>query len=50
MKLRPILMEAAVVLAGAVLAALVIRQVPGLRSWIAQAWADTPGGCSCNDK
>lgn len=34
--------EALIVLGGAVLAALIISQVPGLRAWIQQQWGDTP--------
>lgn len=34
--------EALIVIGGAVLAALVISQVPGLKAWIAKQWGDTP--------
>ena len=34
--------EAIIVLGGAVLAALVIGQLPGLRDWIKAQWGDTP--------
>lgn len=34
--------EALIVIGGAVLAALVISQVPGLRAWISKQWGDTP--------
>lgn len=34
--------EALIVIGGAVLAALVISQVPGLKAWISKQWGDTP--------
>lgn len=34
--------EAAIVIGGAALAALVISQLPGLKDWIAKQWGDTP--------
>lgn len=34
--------EALIVIGGAILAALVISQVPGLRAWIQKQWGDTP--------
>lgn len=34
--------EAAIVLGGAVLAAYIIGQLPGLRAWIKSQWGDTP--------
>ena len=34
--------EAFIVIGGAVLAALVISQVPGLKAWISKQWGDTP--------
>ena len=34
--------EAVIVLGGAIIAALVIGQLPGLRDWIKAQWADTP--------
>lgn len=34
--------EALVVIGGAILAAVVISQVPALRDWIKKQWADTP--------
>lgn len=34
--------EAVIVLGGAIIAALVIGQLPGLRDWIKSQWADTP--------
>lgn len=34
--------EALIVIGGAVLAALVISQVPALRDWIKLQWQDTP--------
>lgn len=34
--------EALIVIGGAVLAALVISQVPGLGAWISKQWGDTP--------
>jgi hypothetical protein len=39
--------ETAVVLGGALLAALIVGQWPAAREWIARQWA--PGdGCDCN--
>jgi hypothetical protein len=35
--------EALIVLGGALLAALIIGQLPGVRAWIKAQWADTPG-------
>ncbi|MBB1076907.1 hypothetical protein HUU62_21110, partial [Rhodoferax sp. 4810] len=37
-----VLREALIVLGGAILAALVVGQLPGLRDWIKAQWADTP--------
>ena len=34
--------EALIVLGGAVIAALVIGQLPGLKKWIKDQWEDTP--------
>ena len=34
--------EAVIVLAGAIVAAAVIGQLPGVRAWIKQQWGDTP--------
>lgn len=34
--------EAAIVIGGAALAALIISQLPGLKAWIAKQWGDTP--------
>lgn len=34
--------EALIVIGGAILAAVVISQVPRLRDWIKKQWADTP--------
>ncbi|WP_009518564.1 hypothetical protein [Hydrogenophaga sp. PBC] len=34
--------EALIVIGGAVLAALVISQLPGLKAWIQRQWGDTP--------
>lgn len=34
--------EALIVIGGAIVAALVISQVPGLRAWISKQWGDTP--------
>lgn len=34
--------EALIVIVGALLAALVIGQLPGVRSWIKAQWDDTP--------
>lgn len=41
-KFSAISQEAMIVLGGAVLAALVIGQLPGLRDWIKAQWGDTP--------
>lgn len=37
-----IVTEGMIVLGGAILAALIIGQLPGLRTWIKDQWADTP--------
>lgn len=37
-----VMREAVVVIGGAVVAALIIGQLPGLRAWIASQWADAP--------
>ena len=37
-----IVREGLIVLGGAILAALVIGQLPSLRDWIKAQWADTP--------
>lgn len=34
--------EALIVVGGAILAALIIGQVPALREWIKEQWGDTP--------
>lgn len=34
--------EAVIVLAGAVLAAVIIGQLPGLKAWIKTQWGDVP--------
>lgn len=34
--------EVVTVIAGAVLAALIIGRLPGVRAWIKAQWADTP--------
>lgn len=34
--------EALIVIGGAVLAALIIGQMPGVRAWISKQWGDTP--------
>jgi len=34
--------EALLVIGGALLAALIIGQLPGVRAWIKQQWGDTP--------
>lgn len=34
--------EALIVIGGAILAALIISQVPGLKAWISKQWGDTP--------
>ena len=34
--------EALIVLGGALLAALIVGQIPGLRDWIKSQWLDTP--------
>ena len=34
--------EAVIVLAGAIVAAAVIGQLPGVKAWIKQQWGDTP--------
>lgn len=39
-----IVKEALIVLGGAIVAALVVGQLPGLRAWIKTQWADTPQG------
>lgn len=40
--------EAVIVLAGAVLAAFIIGNVPELRAWISRQWANEKRGTSCN--
>lgn len=40
--LSKVTQEAAIVLGGAILAAFVIGQFPGLRDWIKKQWGDTP--------
>lgn len=40
--LNSIAHETLVVLAGALLAALIVGQVPGLRDWMRAQWLDTP--------
>ncbi len=41
--------EAVIVLGGAILAAVIIGQIPELRAWIARQWAGAkPGGCTCS--
>lgn len=35
---RDVVKEALTVIAGAVLAALIIQQFPGVKAWIKQAW------------
>ena len=37
-----VIREAVIVLGGAILAALVIGQIPSLRDWIKTQWADAP--------
>lgn len=37
-----VIREALIVLGGAIIAALVIGQLPSLRDWIKTQWADTP--------
>ena len=46
-----LLRESLVIIGGAILAALVLSQLPELRNWIATNTRGTPsaGGCSCND-
>ena len=39
--------EALVVIAGALLAALVIGQFPGVRAWIDKQWGKESGPCDC---
>lgn len=39
--------EAVLVIAGAVLAALVIGQSPAVREWIARQWGQARPGCDC---
>ncbi len=39
-----IVQEAIIVLGGAIVAALIIGQLPGLRNWIKAQWSDTPQG------
>lgn len=34
--------EALIVLGGALIAALIIGSMPGVRAWIQQQWGDTP--------
>ncbi|MCM3565918.1 hypothetical protein [Hydrogenophaga intermedia] len=34
--------EALIVIGGAIVAALVMSQLPGLRAWIARQWGDAP--------
>ena len=41
-KLNAYLKEAAVVIGGAVIAAAIIGQLPGLKAWIKAQWGDTP--------
>ena len=41
-KLSAVAQEAAIVIGGAVLAAFVIGQLPGLKAWINKQWGDTP--------
>lgn len=34
--------EAVIVIAGALMAAFVVGQLPGVKAWIKQQWGDTP--------
>lgn len=34
--------EAVIVIAGAIVAAVVVGQLPGLKAWIKQQWGDVP--------
>lgn len=43
---REIAREAVTVLAGAVLAALIVGQLPGLKKWLQDQWK---GGCECSN-
>lgn len=46
-----LLRESLVIIGGAILAALVLSQLPELRNWIASNTRGAPsaGGCNCND-
>ncbi len=46
-----LLRESLVIIGGAILAALVLSQLPDLRNWIASNTRGVPGagGCNCND-
>lgn len=39
-----VLREGLLVVAGAIVAALIIGQLPGVRAWIKAQWQDTPQG------
>lgn len=41
-KIGAVATEAIVVIGGAILAAVVIGQFPGLKAWINKQWGDTP--------
>jgi hypothetical protein len=41
-KAPDIMREALIVLGGAMLAALIVGQLPSLRDWMKSQWADTP--------
>jgi hypothetical protein len=36
--------EALIVIGGAIVAALIISQMPGVKAWINKQWGDTPKG------
>lgn len=48
-----VLRESLVLIGGAILAALILSQLPELRRWISENTRGTPasgaGGCSCDD-
>ncbi len=43
-----LLRESLVIIGGAIIAALILSQLPELRAWIATNTRGTPGDCDCN--
>jgi hypothetical protein len=47
MTVQRLAVEAAIVIGGAVLAAWIVGQSPGLREWIARQWGQAGARCDC---